>query len=169
MARRSLRSTVPTRHTTGIASPWCADRLPSDISKMAVSTVSGGGASATLPPAPQRLVMDVETTGDLRPRQARLLLESLQPLREVVGDLVGHSAVVDALSRHGIGGPSGRRLQAPSYGDVRSFRRTETPGGTACGTQAPAVGPTRSLGGGRRPGDSLQSACKRPLSCSPRP
>ena len=35
---------VSTRHTTGIASPWCADRLPSDISKMAVSTVSGGGA-----------------------------------------------------------------------------------------------------------------------------
>ena len=36
------------RHTTGMASPWCADRLPSDISKMAVSTVSGGGPKWTI-------------------------------------------------------------------------------------------------------------------------
>ena len=28
-------------------SPWCADRLPSDISKMAVSTVSVGGLGVT--------------------------------------------------------------------------------------------------------------------------
>ena len=31
------------RYTTGIARPRCADRLPNRISKMAVSTVSGGG------------------------------------------------------------------------------------------------------------------------------
>ena len=34
---------VPTRHTTGIERPWCVERLPSHISKMAVSTVSAGG------------------------------------------------------------------------------------------------------------------------------
>ena len=37
-------------HTTGIASPRCADRLPSDTSKMAVSTVSGGGPYLTILP-----------------------------------------------------------------------------------------------------------------------
>ena len=36
----SLRSDI---HDTGIASPRCVDRLPSHISKMVVSTVSGGG------------------------------------------------------------------------------------------------------------------------------
>ena len=39
MARRSLRSSVPTRHTTGIERPRCVDRLPSHISKTVVSTV----------------------------------------------------------------------------------------------------------------------------------
>ena len=34
---------VTTRHTTGIASPLCVDRLPSHISKMVVSTVKFGG------------------------------------------------------------------------------------------------------------------------------
>ena len=43
MARRSLRSSVPTHHTTGIERPRCVDRLPSHISKMVVSTVCGGG------------------------------------------------------------------------------------------------------------------------------
>ena len=61
--------------------------------------VPHAGAGSSHPPAPHRLVVDVETADDLRPRQARLLLEPLKPLREVVGDLVGHSAVVDALSR----------------------------------------------------------------------
>ena len=48
MARRSIRFPAPAYHTTGIASPWCADRLPSDISKTAVSTVSGGGPTWTV-------------------------------------------------------------------------------------------------------------------------
>ena len=48
MARRSLRSSVPTRHTTGIERPRCVDRLPSHISKMVVSTVSGGGPELTV-------------------------------------------------------------------------------------------------------------------------
>ena len=48
VARRSLRSSVPTRHTTGIESPWCADRLPSHNSKTVVSTVSGGGPKWTI-------------------------------------------------------------------------------------------------------------------------
>ena len=43
----TLRSSTPTHHTTGIDRPRCADRLPSDISKMAVSTVSGGGLPFT--------------------------------------------------------------------------------------------------------------------------
>ena len=33
------------RHTTGIASPRCFDRLPSHISKIVVSTVCGGWAN----------------------------------------------------------------------------------------------------------------------------
>ena len=44
MTRRSLRSSVPTRHTTGIERPRCVDRLPSHISKIVVSTVIVGGA-----------------------------------------------------------------------------------------------------------------------------
>ena len=44
----TLRSSTPTHHTTGIDRPRCADRLPSDISKMAVSTVSGGGPNLTV-------------------------------------------------------------------------------------------------------------------------
>ena len=36
MARRSLRSSVPTRHTMGIERPRCVDRLPSHISKTVV-------------------------------------------------------------------------------------------------------------------------------------
>ena len=54
-ARSSFRPSVTTRHTTGIASPRCADRLPSAISKMAVSTVSGGG--------PKRTVLRTRTKG----------------------------------------------------------------------------------------------------------
>ena len=41
----SLRSDI---HDTGIASPRCVDRLPSHISKMVVSTVSGGGPFFTI-------------------------------------------------------------------------------------------------------------------------
>ena len=36
MARRSLRPSVPTRHTTGIERPRCVDRLPSHNSKTVV-------------------------------------------------------------------------------------------------------------------------------------
>ena len=36
IARRSLRSSVPTRHTMGIERPRCVDRLPSHISKTMV-------------------------------------------------------------------------------------------------------------------------------------
>ena len=75
--------------------------------------VPHAGASPSLPPAPQRLVVDVETPCNLRPRQPRLLLEPLQPLREVVGDLVGHSAVVYALSRHLVGLPQGLARTLP--------------------------------------------------------
>ena len=62
--------------------------------------VLGVGQHALLPPAPRGLGMDVETAVHLRPRQAELLLEPHQPLREVVGEDVDYSAVVGALSRH---------------------------------------------------------------------
>ena len=39
----SPREGPASRHITGIASPRCADRLPRDISKTAVSTVCDGG------------------------------------------------------------------------------------------------------------------------------
>ena len=42
-----------------------------------------------------------QAAGDLRPRQVRFLLEAHQALREIVGEDVGSSAVVCALSRHG--------------------------------------------------------------------
>ena len=58
-----------------------------------------------LPPL-HRVEIGPEAAGDLRPRQARLLLEPLQPLGEVVGEVGRSSSVMDALSRH------------------RSFRRT---------------------------------------------
>ena len=48
MAKRSLRSSVPTHHTTGIERPRCVDRLPSHISKTVVSTVRGGGPILTI-------------------------------------------------------------------------------------------------------------------------
>ena len=60
-------------------------------------------AAPLIPPAPHRFGMGVETAVDLRPRQARLLLEPHQTLREVAGEDVGSSAVVCALSRHRAG------------------------------------------------------------------
>ena len=71
------------------------------------------GTHPLLPPAPHGFGIGPEAAGDLRPRQAGLLLEPLQPLREVLRKVVGHSAVVDALSRHGAD---------PSHGPPQSLR-----------------------------------------------
>ena len=65
------------------------------------------GQHPLLPPAPRGLGMDVETAVYLRSRQVGLLLEPHQALREVGWEARGSSAVVYALSRHGIAGPPG--------------------------------------------------------------
>ena len=65
------------------------------------------GQHALLPPAPRGLGMDVETAVYLSPRQVGLLLEPHQALREVGWEARASSAVMNALSRHGIAGPPG--------------------------------------------------------------
>ena len=59
------------------------------------------GPDPAFSPTPYGMAIGLQAAGDRRPRQARLLLEPLQPLREVVGS----SAVVCALSRHSISAP----------------------------------------------------------------
>ena len=58
-----------------------------------------GPRSASIP-APYGVGIGSETASDLRPRQPRLLLEQLQPPREVGRHDVDYSAVVNWLSRH---------------------------------------------------------------------
>ena len=65
------------------------------------------GQHPLFPPAPRGLGMDVETAVYLRPRQVGLLLEPHQAIREVGWEARGSSAVMNALSRHGIAGPPG--------------------------------------------------------------
>ena len=52
-------------------------------------------------PAPQVEGRGAQTARQLRPRQARLLLEADKASREVVGEDIGDLAVLRALSRHG--------------------------------------------------------------------
>ena len=66
------------------------------------------GPHAFVPPTSDGEGVGSETAGDLRPRQAGLHLEPLQALWEVVGENVGHSAVVCALSRNPARPPSRR-------------------------------------------------------------
>ena len=87
--------------------------------------VPRAGAGAAFPPAPHRLGMDCETAVQLRPRQARRLLEPLQALREVVGKGVGSSTVVCSLSRHG-NGPAAVRIKTSFYGSVHVVRNRRT-------------------------------------------
>ena len=58
-----------------------------------------GPRSASIP-TPYGVGIGPETASDLRPRQPRLLLEQLQPPREVGRHDVDYSAVVNWLSRH---------------------------------------------------------------------
>ena len=96
------------------------------------------GSHPAFNPTPYGVAIGSQAAGDLQPRQAGLLLEPLQPLREVVGDRVGYSAVVSALSRH-LAGPSTVRTGTLSGGSgltaLASGRRTEP------GTRAPEVRP----------------------------
>ena len=64
------------------------------------------GPHPLIPPAPYRVGVRSEAAVHLRPRQAGLLLEPLQAMREVVGKDVGSSAVMCTLSRHGTSSPS---------------------------------------------------------------
>ena len=61
------------------------------------------GPHPLVPPAPQVEDRRSQAAGQLCPRQAGLLLEPPQPLREVVGEVVGASLVMDVLSRHRAG------------------------------------------------------------------
>ena len=81
--------------------------------------VPHAGARPPLDPAPHRLRMDTETAVQLRPRQARLLLEPLEALREVVGEAVSSSLVLSALSRHRAGPSAGDSLGLPPAGASR--------------------------------------------------
>ena len=58
------------------------------------------GPRSAISPSPYGVAIGLQATGDLRPRQARLLLEPPQTLREVVRDGMGSSVVANALSRH---------------------------------------------------------------------
>ena len=58
------------------------------------------GPRSAFIPTPYGVGIGPETASDLRPRQPRLLLEQLQPLREVGRHDVDYSAVVYSLSRH---------------------------------------------------------------------
>ena len=120
------------------ATPYRPTRWSPSVGEQVAETQASGKLQQRLPvlvvgprsaisPSPYGVAIGLQPAGDLRPRQARLLLEPPQTLREVGGDVVGFSLVEYALSRH----------------------RTK---------------PSRSTAG-----DSLQSGCKRPLSCSPRP
>ena len=66
------------------------------------------GPDPAISPAPYGVAIGPQAAGDLRPRQARLFLEPLQPLREVLGEGVGSSVVAIALSRHRASPPSGQ-------------------------------------------------------------
>ena len=63
------------------------------------------GPHSSVFPAPHSFGIGPEAAGNLRPRQTRFIPEPLQALREVVGEDVGSSAVMCALSRHGISAP----------------------------------------------------------------
>ena len=61
------------------------------------------GPHPAFSPTPYGGTIGPDAAGDLRPRRARLLLEALQALREVVGEFVGPSSVLCTLSRHRAG------------------------------------------------------------------
>ena len=98
MARRSLRSSVPTRHTTGIERPRCVDRLPSHISKMVVSTVRGGGPNLSQAPGPPfelPIPLDGRPLGKVSDFQSFKYHADLRD--EYMGSRWGHASVARRL------------------------------------------------------------------------
>ena len=63
------------------------------------------GPDPAFSPTPYGVAIGLQAAGDLRPRRARLFLEPLEPLREVVGEDLGSSPGMCALSRHGASAP----------------------------------------------------------------
>ena len=80
------------------------------------------GPHPFLPPPLHGVGIGSKAAGDLRPRQVRLLLEPHQALREVVGEDVGSSAVVDALSRHGASAFQGTSARPFPHGSIQPRR-----------------------------------------------
>ena len=74
------------------------------------------GPHPAFSPTPYGGAKGPDAAGDLRPRQARFLLEPLQPLREALGEGFGPSVVVNALSRH---------RAVPSAGRIGTFSDTD--------------------------------------------
>ena len=109
------------------------------------------GPEPAISPTPYGVAIGLQAAGDLRPRQARLLLEPLEPLREVVGEDVGSSAV---LWRHGISAPraqpwvlsyAGEGIPFPyrSYRGRSGSKRLPRPFILACCFLFPATGRAR--------------------------
>ena len=71
------------------------------------------GPRQPLFPAPHGLDVGAHPPGDLRPGQIRLLLEPLQPLREVGGENAGDSAVGYAASSALLASSTGIIWDAP--------------------------------------------------------
>ena len=70
------------------------------------------GPGPAFSPAPHRVAIGPQAAGNLRPRQAGLLLEPLQSLREVFGEDVGSSVVASVLSWQGVCPPSAQPVTA---------------------------------------------------------
>ena len=58
------------------------------------------GPDPAFSPGPHGVAIGLQPAGDLRPRQARLLLDARQAPGETPGEDGGHSAVMRSLSRH---------------------------------------------------------------------
>ena len=124
------------------------------------------GPHPLVPPAPHGFGVGVETAVQLRPREPGLLLEPHEALREVVGEVVGPSAVLDALSRHLVGLP--RSVHVCGLSCCPKSCRTAM---DAAGRQVPVPtpAPRTSLSSPpacRRPGWTTRS-CPRPRSPLP--
>ena len=85
------------------------------------------GPDPAISPTPYGVAIGLQAAGDLRPRQARLLLEPLEPLREVVGEDLGSSPVMcgcrgmaQALPEHSRRPPTMRTQGIPF--PYRSYR-----------------------------------------------
>ena len=87
------------------------------------------GPHSLIPPTVHGVGIGPQTAGQLRPRQAGLLLEPLQALREVLGEHVDYSAVAGVLSRHGAG-PTSAQSEAlrSSAGASAPFPARLSPG-----------------------------------------